>query len=127
LTSITARHLAAAIGYMALARGDMAGAASFGNRLQAELPPLRNASQTPRLFEFLAGLRAGGRTSLVEPLREYAGRRAPSWRRAAVAGAGVLLFLVLLLVAFALAGRIDLDVYKDGTVEGVYSYVYTCW
>ena len=51
-----ARHLAAALGYMALAIWDQVGIVAVSDRIVAELPPVRGRSRLPRLFRFLDGL-----------------------------------------------------------------------
>ncbi|MCD1261540.1 DUF58 domain-containing protein [Paenibacillus athensensis] len=48
-----AKRLAAAIGYMALNRFDRVGAASFTDRIESRLAPLRGKGGAPRLFAFL--------------------------------------------------------------------------
>jgi uncharacterized protein (DUF58 family) len=67
-----ARRLAAALGYSALASQDRVEAAGFHERLLAPLPVLRGKGQAGRLFAFLDGLQAGGRTDLQAALRAYA-------------------------------------------------------
>jgi len=48
-----AKRLAAAIGYMSLNRFDRVGAASFTDRIESRLAPLRGKGSAPRLFAFL--------------------------------------------------------------------------
>ncbi len=55
-----ARHLAAALGYMALAIWDQVGIVTVSDRIVAELPPVRGRSRLPRLFRFLDGLDVDG-------------------------------------------------------------------
>jgi len=55
-----ARHLAAALGYMALAIWDQVGIVTVSARIVAELPPVRGRSRVPRLFRFLDGLDVDG-------------------------------------------------------------------
>jgi uncharacterized protein (DUF58 family) len=66
-----ALRLAAAIGYVGLHALDRVGAVAFGDRVQASLAPHRGRGQTLRLFEFLAGVRAGGPSDLRAAMREY--------------------------------------------------------
>lgn len=49
-----ARHLAACIGYVALAGYDRVGARFFSDRITAELSPIRGKGSAPRLFQFLS-------------------------------------------------------------------------
>jgi len=51
-----ARHLAAALGYIALAIWDRVGIVSVSDRIVAESPPVRGRSRFPRLLRFLDGL-----------------------------------------------------------------------
>ena len=55
-----ARHLAAALGYMALAIWDQVGIVTVSDRIVAELPPVRGRSRVPRLFRFQDGLDVDG-------------------------------------------------------------------
>ena len=73
-----ARELAAALGFAALSAGDSLTAQGFSDRLGASTPVIRGARMTTTLLEFLGGLRCAGRTSLAEPLTEYASRRRPT-------------------------------------------------
>lgn len=64
--------IAAALGYIALTRGDAVRVSAFDARLGAQLGPSRTRRAVPDLFRFISGLRAGGGTSLGEALRQRA-------------------------------------------------------
>ena len=61
-----ARRIAAALGYLSLARLDRLGMASFADSLAGELPPLRHPTRFPRLLQ--------GLETFLHPAR-----RRPTW------------------------------------------------
>ncbi len=73
-----ARQLAAALGYVALTSGDRLQVATLGSyrsqlsALESQFGPVRGRGHVLRLFEWLAGLEAGGTTDLSASLRSYA-------------------------------------------------------
>ncbi len=70
-----ARRIAAALGYVALARLDRLSVAGFAGGLTAQLPPLCHRTRFPRLLEMLAGLSIQpGQTDLVAAARGFVGR-----------------------------------------------------
>ena len=70
-----ARRIAAALGYVALARLDRLSVAGFAGGLTAQLPPLCHRTRFPRLLEMLAGLSIQpGQTDLVAAARAFVGR-----------------------------------------------------
>ena len=70
-----ARQIAAALGYVALARLDRLGVVGFAHGLTADLPPLRHRTRLPRLLEMLAGLSLQpGETDLVAAAQGFVGR-----------------------------------------------------
>ena len=80
-----ARRIAAALGYVALARLDRLGVVGFAHGLTADLPPLRHRTRLPRLLEMLAGLSLQpGETDLAAAVQGFVGR---DRRRGAGAGA----------------------------------------
>ncbi len=75
---VYAINLAAALSYAALSSGDTVSGAFFSNRLQDQAGPFNGLKDVSRMLEFFAGVRSGGETSLIDPLREYAARRIPT-------------------------------------------------
>lgn len=69
-----AARIAAAVGYVGLTNFDRVGAVTFAERLQHTLPPQRSRGHVLRLFEFLAGSTAGGKSHLAEAVSEYVHR-----------------------------------------------------
>ena len=67
-----ARKVAAALGYIGLARYDRLGVAGFSQSLGNRMPTLRGKASAPQLFSYLESLHAGGRTDFVHALRNYA-------------------------------------------------------
>lgn len=67
-----ARRVAAALGYIGISNFDRVGATLFTDRMREHLPPVRGRQQVFPFFNFLEGVRVGGRTSLAASLREYA-------------------------------------------------------
>jgi uncharacterized protein (DUF58 family) len=77
-----ARQLAAALGYLGLARLDAVGVGALGAR-PSPLPLLRGKAQASRLFAYLDGLAAQPATPLLDSVRAF--------RRGAARGVAVLL------------------------------------
>ena len=71
-------NLAAALSYVALSSGDTVSGACFSTRIQDQAGPFSGLRDVSRMLEFFDGVRSGGETSLVDPLREYAARRIPT-------------------------------------------------
>ncbi len=68
-----ARHLAAGLGAIALASGDVITVGCLQNgHVTREYGPARGQGVLPRLFQFLEGLQADGETDLNGSLQEYA-------------------------------------------------------
>lgn len=67
-----ARRLAAALGYIALSRGDRLTVAALRDSQPALFGPCRGRGHVLRVFEWLEGLEAGGATDLNAALRAYA-------------------------------------------------------
>ncbi|HXG51232.1 MAG TPA: DUF58 domain-containing protein [candidate division Zixibacteria bacterium] len=66
-----ARHVAAALGYIALKNLDRVGGASFSSRLQAKLSMGRGRRQILGLFDFLARLSCDGRTDFLDAVKSF--------------------------------------------------------
>ena len=66
-----ARRLAAALGFMALARFDSVTAACFADSLYARMPLIRGKAQILRLLTYLDQADVGGITHLERAVREY--------------------------------------------------------
>ena len=66
-----ARQLAAALGYLALARFDAVTVATFGERLYDRFPLVRGRRQALSLLTFLDNLAVGNETDLGASMRQY--------------------------------------------------------
>lgn len=66
------KRLAAALAYVALASLDRVSVATFSDAIGARLPPTRGKSRIFRVFEFLRGARADGRTGIEAAMRTFA-------------------------------------------------------
>lgn len=66
-----ARKVAAALGYVGLARYDRVGVSGFGPGLGRRAPTLRGRAAVPQLFGYLQTLQPEGRTDIAETLRGY--------------------------------------------------------
>ena len=67
-----ARHLAAAIGYLAVQQGDAVGLSGVADGVTKSLPPRRNPAHLRVLFDLLDELKPAGETHLVGVLHELA-------------------------------------------------------
>lgn len=65
-----AKRLAASVGYMALAGGDVVQAAAFSEEIKGKLPPLRGKASAFRLFSFLQEMGPAGPGDLRGALRQ---------------------------------------------------------
>jgi uncharacterized protein (DUF58 family) len=66
-----ATQLAAALSYVALLNHDRVNVAAVSDTVREALPTRRGKNQAPHVFRFLAGVKAGGRTSLQGALRRF--------------------------------------------------------
>ncbi|MCC6213475.1 MAG: DUF58 domain-containing protein [Polyangiaceae bacterium] len=66
-----AKRLVAALAYVGLAHLDRVGIVALDDRVARQLPPTRGKGRIFRVFRFLAGIEAGGRTDLGEALRTF--------------------------------------------------------
>jgi uncharacterized protein (DUF58 family) len=69
-----ARKVAAALGYVGLARYDRVQVSGFSQNVGGRAPVLRGHAATGELFGYLENLSAGGRTDFSYALRNYASR-----------------------------------------------------
>ena len=65
------RKVAAALGYIGLARYDRVGVSGFAQGLQRRVPTLRGRASVPQLFTYLQNLRPGGGTDFAQALQNY--------------------------------------------------------
>lgn len=69
-----AQKVAAALGYIGLAKYDRVSVVGFGQALGRRIPTLRGRSAVPQLFDYLENLEPGGGTNFAQALRNYAVR-----------------------------------------------------
>lgn len=67
-----AQKIAAALGYVGLARYDRISVSGFGASPGGRVPTLRGRSAVPQLFRYLQDLRPEGKTGMAEALRGHA-------------------------------------------------------
>lgn len=70
-------QLAAALGYIGLAKLDRVGAAFFTSTITKQLQPKKGKNWTQHYFRFLDNIQAGGKTSLDQALGEFANVQRP--------------------------------------------------
>ncbi len=69
-----ARKIAAALGYVGLARYDRVGVSAFAQSLGRRVPSLRGRAQVGELFSYLESVRPGGATNFSQALQNFAQR-----------------------------------------------------
>lgn len=65
------KRLAAALAYVSLASLDRVSVLTFSDAIGARLPPTRGKSRVFKVFEFLRGARADGRTGIAEAAKTF--------------------------------------------------------
>lgn len=66
-----AKRVAAALGYLAVNNLDRVGVSAFAEGIEHSLQPVRQKRHVARLFDYLSGLEASGKTAFSRTLAEY--------------------------------------------------------